>query len=61
MLLTSKNEVLPESADNYTLLLIYSLVDHQVTKRIRIPGLAVGGGRFEVGNDCVVVVRIVIV
>ncbi|KAJ4501018.1 hypothetical protein C8R41DRAFT_280918 [Lentinula lateritia] len=55
VLLTSKNEVLPESADNYTLLLIYSLVDHQVTKRIRIPGLAVGGGRFEVGNDCVVV------
>ncbi|KAJ3919551.1 hypothetical protein F5877DRAFT_40033 [Lentinula edodes] len=47
--------LLPESADNYTFLLIYSLVDHHLTKRIRIPGLAVGGGRFEVGNDFVVV------
>ncbi|KAF8829925.1 hypothetical protein HHX47_DHR2000266 [Lentinula edodes] len=55
VLLNSKNEVLPESADNYTFLLIYSLVDHHITKRIRIPGLAVGGGRFEVGNDFVVV------
>ncbi|KAJ3886249.1 hypothetical protein GG344DRAFT_57825 [Lentinula edodes] len=44
-----------ESAVNYTFLLIYSLVDHHITKRIRIPGLAVGGGRFEVGTDFVVV------
>ncbi|KAJ4490710.1 hypothetical protein J3R30DRAFT_3278910 [Lentinula aciculospora] len=55
VLLTSDDEVLRESAD--TSLLIYSLMEHRVIKRIRVPGLSIGGGRFEVGNDFVVVVR----
>ncbi|KAJ3997637.1 hypothetical protein F5050DRAFT_1568895 [Lentinula boryana] len=43
------------STDTYTLLLIYSLVEHRISKRLRIPGLSIGGGRFEVGNGFVVV------
>ncbi|KAJ3733230.1 hypothetical protein DFJ43DRAFT_995727 [Lentinula guzmanii] len=43
------------STDAYTLLLIYSLVEHRISKKLRIPGLSIGGGRFEVGNGFVVV------
>ncbi|KAJ3795406.1 hypothetical protein GGU11DRAFT_747082 [Lentinula aff. detonsa] len=53
VLLSPEDEQGP--TDTYTLLLIYSLVEHRISKRLRIPGLSIGGGRFEVGNGFVVV------
>ncbi|KAF5385645.1 hypothetical protein D9757_005561 [Collybiopsis confluens] len=57
VLLTAEDEEVSRdpAADNHCFLLIYSFSEHGVTKRIRLPGLATGGGRFEVGNDFVVV------
>ncbi|KAJ3730564.1 hypothetical protein C8R42DRAFT_11268 [Lentinula raphanica] len=53
VLLNSEDEL--DSPDNFTFLLIYSLVEHRVIKIVRIPGLSIGGGRFEVGAGFVVV------
>ncbi|KAJ3772601.1 hypothetical protein FB446DRAFT_643226, partial [Lentinula raphanica] len=53
VLLNSEDE--RDSPDNFTFLLIYSLVEHRVIKIVRIPGLSIGGGRFEVGAGFVVV------
>uniref|UniRef100_A0A0W0GCZ6 BCAS3 WD40 domain-containing protein n=1 Tax=Moniliophthora roreri TaxID=221103 RepID=A0A0W0GCZ6_MONRR len=36
-------------------LVVYSLSKHALVKQITIPGLASGGGRFEIGDDAVVV------
>ncbi|KAF9070367.1 hypothetical protein BDP27DRAFT_1323920 [Rhodocollybia butyracea] len=55
VLLAAEDEVSREPSDNHSWLLIYSFAEYGVVKRIRLPGLTIGGGRFEVGKDFVVV------
>ncbi|KIK57237.1 hypothetical protein GYMLUDRAFT_247197 [Collybiopsis luxurians FD-317 M1] len=57
VLLTAEDEEVPRdpATDNHCFLLIYSLSEHGVIKRIRLPGLSIGGGRFEVGTGFVAV------
>ncbi|KAF5364610.1 hypothetical protein D9758_005561 [Tetrapyrgos nigripes] len=44
-----------DAAGKSSALVLYSLMTHCVVKTVQLPGLAIGGGRFEVGRNVVVV------